>query len=78
MSMKLEEYLESLGWLKTMKHFTTPLQDTTTENNTKEDGTEISSQTVGELFDMLKARKKSMPANLQINVPGWPGLNPSN
>lgn len=29
-------------------------------------------QTVGEIFDLMKGRYKQVPANFQINVPGWP------
>ena len=32
-------------------------------------------QTVGEIFDLLKGRYKQVPANFQINVPGWPANN---
>ncbi len=30
-------------------------------------------QTIGDVFDLLKKKYKSLPPNVQINIPGWPG-----
>ncbi len=75
--MKLKEYLESIGRIgptdsaiksnRVESRENIPCQ----EENT--DHIDQSEQNVGQVFDMLKARYKTFPANIQINVQGWPG-----
>lgn len=47
------------------------LHDEASSKKNEEQGTEGEYLTVGTVFNFLKARHKSMPGNVQINVPDW-------
>ena len=66
--MELKNFLISIGRLKAEDE-----PDTTNKSDELDAIKEM--QTVGEIFDLLKGRYKQVPANFQINVPGWPANN---
>jgi len=75
--MILKEYLESIGRIRptdsTIKSNRVESQGNITCQEENTDQIDQSEQSVGQVFDMLKARYKTFPANIQINVQGWPG-----
>ncbi len=75
--MILKEYLESIGRIRptesSIKSSMVESQKNIPYQAENADHIDQSEQSVGQVFDMLKARYKTFPANIQINVQGWPG-----
>lgn len=75
--MILKEYLESIGRIRptesSIKSSMIESQKNIPYQAENADHIDQSEQSVGQVFDMLKARYKTFPANIQINVQGWPG-----
>jgi hypothetical protein len=76
-NMTIKEYLESIGRIQPDESAITSNMDESRNDMPSQeesnDGIDYSEQSVGQVFDMLKARYKAFPGNIQINVQGWPG-----
>lgn len=75
--MTIKEYLESIGRISPERSTITSqlemIQDMKPFRKESLDEFEYPEQTIGEVFDLLKTRYKSMPANIQINAQRWQG-----
>lgn len=76
-NMTIKEYLESIGRISPGGSIITSQMAITQEikpfREESLDEFEYPEQTVGEVFDLLKDRYKSMPANIQVNAQRWQG-----